>query len=57
MVHKEKHMFVKSDGWTDCIPGNYEWVKEECDIITSLWECEKAVLSKKTKNNDAKKRG
>ena len=45
MVHKEKHMFVKQDGWTDCIPGNYEWVKEECDIITLPWECEKAPPS------------
>ena len=24
------NMFVKNNGWKECVPGNYEWVKEEC---------------------------
>jgi hypothetical protein len=23
-------MFLKNNGWKECVPGNYEWVKEEC---------------------------
>ena len=29
--HQEKdYMFVKNNGWKECVPSNYEWVKEEC---------------------------
>ena len=22
--------FCKNDGWKECVPGNYNWVKDEC---------------------------
>lgn len=28
--------WVKNNGWKKCVPGNYEWVKEECDEIFDL---------------------
>ena len=28
--------FLKNDGWKKCVPGNYEWVKEECIEIFDM---------------------
>ena len=30
MGGKVYNSFVKNNGWKECIPNNYEWVKEEC---------------------------
>ena len=25
--------FVKHNGWNECVPGNYEWIRKECEEI------------------------